>query len=306
MAASMERNILAEYVAYRDAADMTNAVGAYGEMADWLFEQATRMPGWDPARRSIVSSFMPKSGSTYTFNRLITCGYIEYFWGITYPKASRFVYAVPRAVEHYLAGGMACHTHFLPTPDIMPVLDAAGVDRVWVHLRDPRECVASSYYHNLGIGQGSGAVGEERARQARDQAARNGVDVELGSAEKTNAFFRARIGAMVDWAAQGLQLAAARPGYVVFSTFSEMHDPRAMLQRVFTEFGMTMVVPDLPASLPEDRRRTEHSHDWREGLTRETIALVNETVKTPAREVRPPRSGGSVDPPFNAGLKAHH
>lgn len=175
---------------------------------------------------------------------------------------------------------MACHTHFLPTPDIMPVLDAAGVDRVWVHLRDPRECVASSYYHNLGIGQGSGAVGEERARQARDQAARNGVDVELGSAEKTNAFFRARIGAMVDWAAQWLELAAARPGYVVFSTFSEMHDPRAMLQRVFTEFAMTMVVPELPASLPEDRRRTEHSHDWREGLTRETIALVNETVKT--------------------------
>jgi hypothetical protein len=149
---------------------------------------------------------------------------------------------------------------------------------VWVHLRDPRETVASSYYHNLGIGQGSGAIGEERARQAREQATRNGVDVELGNAEKTDAFFRKRIGVMVDWVAQWLELAAARPGYVVFSTFAEMRDPRAMLQRVFSEFGLAIEVPELPASLPEDRRRTEHSHDWREGLTAETLALVNETV----------------------------
>ena len=44
-------------------------------------------------------------------------------------------------------------------------------------------------------------IGEERARQAREQATRNGVDVELGNAEKTDAFFRKRIGVMVDWAA---------------------------------------------------------------------------------------------------------
>jgi len=278
--AAETRDILAEFVAYREAEDMASAVRTYGEMADWLFERAVREPGWDPCKRSIVSSFMPKSGGTYTFNRLKSCGYVEYFWGITHRKAHRFVYPVPRALANYLQGGMACHTHFLPTADTMHMLDAAGVDRVWVHLRDPRETVASSYYHNLGIGQGSGTIGEERARQARDQAARNGVDVELGNAEKANAFFRLRIGVMVDWAAQWLELAVARPGYVVFSTFAEMRDPRAMLERVFTEFGMTIEVPELPTSLPEDRRRTEHSHDWREGLTDDTLALVNETVQS--------------------------
>ena len=58
----MARDILAEFVAYRE--DMENAVRTYGDMADWLFERAVREPGWDPRKRSIVSSFMPKSGGT--------------------------------------------------------------------------------------------------------------------------------------------------------------------------------------------------------------------------------------------------
>lgn len=44
----------------------------------------------------------------------------------------------------------------------------------------------------------------------------------------------------------------------------------------FREKGdMANAVAVLPASLPEDRRRTAHSHDWRDGLTPDTLEYAN-------------------------------
>ena len=142
------RDLLSEYVAYREDDDMQNAVAIWNEMADFLLDRAIGEPGWDGSKRSIVSSFMPKSGGTFLFNRLTkSCGYTEYYWGITHRMRAGDVYAVQRALKHYLTGGMASHTHFRPTLHNMSALDAAGVDPVWVHLRERREATASAYFH---------------------------------------------------------------------------------------------------------------------------------------------------------------
>jgi hypothetical protein len=274
------RDFLAEYVAYRDALDMPNAIAVWGEMADHVFERASANPTWDPSRRSIVSAFMPKSGGTFIHNRLLAaCGFVDYYWAITHPLRARLVYAVPRALEHYLAGGMACHTHFLPGAHNMSILDAAGVDRVWVHVRDPREAVVSNYYHSLGIGHGSGEIAEERARQAREQAARLGLDLELGNAAKLNAFVREQIESMTTWLEQWLALSRERPGYVVVSTFPELRHPEWMLARVFDEFGMSLSWPEMPDAMPADRRRRDREQDWRHDLTPETVAFVDDVVR---------------------------
>lgn len=278
---SPRRDLLSEYVAYREADDMPNAVAVWAEMADYLLDRAREKPGWDPARRSIVSSFMPKSGGTFIFNRLLTaCGFVEYYWGITHRLRARLVYAVPRALANYLGGGMACHTHFTPSPHNLGALDTAGVEQVWVHVRDPREAVVSNYYHCLGIGHGSGPIGEERARQAREQAAILGIDVELHNPDKLNAFVREQIASMAEWLEQWLALAQARPGYVVFSNFHELKQPEWMLARVFDEFGMALSWPDMPDTMPADRRRRDREQDWREGLSVETIQILDETART--------------------------
>ena len=131
----------------------------------------------------------------------------------------------------------------------------------------------------MGIGHGLGAIGRERARLAVEQTKLLGLDVELGNTEKTDLFFRTQIDWMTNWAVKWLELSAARPGYVVFSTFAELRDPLAMFTRVFREFGISMAVPPLPATMPDDRRRTEHRPDWCEGLTRETLEYVNGVVR---------------------------
>jgi hypothetical protein len=267
------------FTMYRDAGDMVNAVHLLDAIADELYWIVCSHKTIDTRLPSIVSAFMPKSGGTFLFNRLVLfCGYAEYHWSVSNPTAPQSVYAVPRALRNYLDGGCAHHAHFLPTPHNVAALDDAGVRKVWLHVRHPAEVVQSAYFHYAGQGQGEGEIGRRRSALVAREAALLGIDADARNPEKLNAFFRDQITWVVGWLRMWLMQAEARPGFVFVTSHRELRDPAGLLRRVFEAFDVPVALDDVPGSVPSDRRRTGHANDWREQLTPETIRLTEAVI----------------------------
>lgn len=266
------RSQLDHFLIYREAADMPNAIAVMDQLSDELYGDVLQSKTVDTALPSIVSSFMPKSGGTFLFNRLVLeYHYVEYHWFVTHPLAGQAAYAVPAALRNYLRGGCASHTHFLPTPHNLASLAQAGVRKVWVHVRHPCETVQSAYYHYAGEGQGEGAVALARRADAARERVAMGLDVERGDARKLNAFFREQLTWVVDWLHMWLLCAEANPGFVHFTSHRELGDSAGLLSRVFAAFEVPLQVGAPSPHRPEDRRRLGHANDWRDGLFGETI-----------------------------------
>jgi hypothetical protein len=106
------------YGYYYNQLDLPNAIALWGDFA--AHDYKARSVGPPPINLelpSVISSFQPKSGGTYIFNRLIeSFGYKEYWWGISHPQFATWAYAVPESLELFLRGGCATHSHCLPTP----------------------------------------------------------------------------------------------------------------------------------------------------------------------------------------------
>jgi len=260
---------------YRRSADMPNAVATLDEAADDLYaelrvEQALRID-----RPSIVASFMPKSGGTFLHSRLVRdCGYAVYHWAVANPLATQAVYASTRALRNYLRGGCTSHTHFLPTPHNLAAFRNEGVSRVWVHVRHPCEVVQSAYFHYAGQGQGEGSVGRERVAETVEEVARLGLDVDPADAEKRRAFFREQLPWIVDWLRMWAVHAEAKPDFVHLTSHRGLVDPAGLLRGVFARFGVPLSVESVRDRLPEDRVRSNHSADWRDGLDRDTVGFA--------------------------------
>jgi len=264
---------------YRNAGDMPNAIQLLDELSDELYWRVCRSKTIDTRLPSIVSAFMPKSGGTFLFNRLVLfCRYVEYHWAVSHPLSGQSVYAVPRALRNYLDGGCAHHNHFLPTPYNVKVLDDAGVQKVWVHVRHPCEVVQSAYYHYAGLGQGEGHTGQVRVEETLREAAMLGIDAEAGNPEKLNAFFRVQLEWVIGWLRMWLIWAEARPGFVYFTSHRGLRDPVQLLRGVFDAFGVPITLDGVPGFLAEDRRRSGHTNDWRDQLDPATIEAATELI----------------------------
>lgn len=260
---------------YRRAADMPNAVATLDEVADDLYAELRVQRALRIDQPSIVSSFMPKAGGTFLHNRLVRdCGYAVYHWAVANPLATQAVYASTRALRNYLRGGCTSHTHCLPSPHNLAAFRSEGVASVWVHVRHPCEVVQSAYFHYAGQGQGEGSVGRERVAETVEEVARLGLEIDPADAEKRNAFVRDQLPWIVDWLRMWALHAEAKPGFVHFTSHRELGDPEALLRGVFRRFGVPHSVDRIQDQLPEDRRRTGHSGDWRDGLDRETIGFA--------------------------------
>jgi hypothetical protein len=94
-----------------------------------------------------------------------------------------------------------------------------------------------------------------------------------------SAFVMDLIGWYLDWIAAWLKFASQRPGLVVFSYYSELTDPRAMLSRVFGELGTNLTGDFCVAPNGNDRYRCKTASDWREGLTSTAQEYLEQRIK---------------------------
>lgn len=257
-----------------------DAAACFGRLARFRFHELRARPEYDPRIRSIVSVFQPKSGGTFLHNRILQLGYQDFWWNFPHQNCHSYCYASDEALELFLRGGCTCHSHTRPMPNILAALDRAGVERIWLHLRNPAESCASSYHHLRGEGHGGGAIGEARRREAIDTARRAGIDPQIDK----STYVAQNIDWFVEWVAEWLRFEQAHPDVVVLTFYSELDDARGMLGRVGRLTGASLRGDITAAPLPEDRFRKKPSKDWRHDLTSEARARLERAVREGLQE----------------------
>jgi len=272
-------------IAYR-ANDLPEAIDLFNRLADHRYVKATSSRGFDRSRRSVVSTFQPKSGGTFLHNRMLEAGYAEYWWNLPDFRCHSWCYPSTVALPNYLAGGCTSHSHFLPHDSVIEQLRFHGVEKIWVHLRHPAESAVSAYYHYQGCGHGEGKVGKQRREQALLEADRNG----LPPAQSISEFVTTQIDWYISWTESWLAFADLNPGFVRFSYFEELTDTRALLQRVFASFDVSSPrkISTTPKSI--DRFRKKIATDWRSQIKPDAAESVADQVSVRLR-------------PFSQGLR---
>lgn len=250
------------YQQARNRIDNANAIPHFERLAVGRHRELLRHPGYDPTKPSIVTAFQPKSGGTFLHNRLLELGYQEFWWCFPHVKCHSYWFTSPRTLELYLRGGAACQTHIRPEAGLLDAFDRCGVERIWVHLRNPAESVISAFHHFRGEGHGEGEVGEERRQQAL-QTTR--VARFLRRSRKSR-FVREQIDWFVEWTEQWLRFDAEQPGRVVFSYHRELVDAQRMLDRVLREFGVEAPGRITAEPMAHDRFRPNPLRAWRHEL----------------------------------------
>lgn len=248
------KRILRRHHDFMQMGDLTNAITLWGEWSPFLFRQIVARDGGgkhDFSKPSIVSAFMPKSGGTFIHNRMVAdFGYGDYWWCLTDPKSPSNCFASAEALRFYTLGGFTCHTHMVPHPQILATLDNHYPDPIWVHIRDPRDVVLSSYYHYLGRAQGSGQTYAQRMQQIQQELAH--LKIELGD---INDYARQHLTFFLDWLTEWVTYSQSDPGRVFFTFFDELQQPADLFKRVFAEFDAKLQLEEITASLEKDRKR---------------------------------------------------
>ena len=127
-------------------------------------------------------------------------------------------------------------------------------DKVWVHLRDPRECVVSAYFHYKGIGHGEGDTGADRVRDAIAQAEFLGIEC-----NGLDEFAEQHIGFFINWITAWLHFDACFKQRVFFTYFEEVKDTESMFRLLFEEYQIDRPVGVISDRSAHDRRRESSS-----------------------------------------------
>ena len=246
------KRLLALFEKHREANDYPNAIACFGRLAQFGFHDLIRRPGYDRAKKSIVSIFQPQSGGAHLHQRMLQAGYRDFWWMFPNRLCQSVCYASDDALQLFLRGGCTCHSHARPDPNILAKLDRAGVEKIWIHLRNPAESAVAAY--------------QVRAPQT-----------DLSS------FVIEHIGYYVSWVVQWLRFDRASPGLVAFSYHGELADPHALLCRVFGELGAAPPARS-SATAADDRWRRPSGDDWRHGVTPEAQTFVTRRVHADLKE----------------------
>jgi hypothetical protein len=210
---------------------------------------------------SIFSSFMPKSGGTFTHNRMVqSLGYSEFYWAIPHPMNAQDIYVSRAASRIYTLGGFTAHCHMLPVPAVTHALADIRDTPFWVHIRNPVDCVVASFHHYLGQAQGEGELGASRRTYNAAEAQRLSLNL-----SDINAFASAQLPFFVGWLRTWTDYATLNPQDVVFSFFDELDNPQGMFDRILHHYGAACPkVTDLRRRQASDRLR--HPGDERHEL----------------------------------------
>jgi hypothetical protein len=250
----------------RQAGDNCNAAAYFERLAEYRHRELTKRPEFDITRPSIITSFQPKSGGTFLHNRLLEIGYQEYWWGFPHAKCHSHVIATERTLELYLRGGAACHTHCRPEASLLSALDRLGVERIWVHLRNPIESAVSAFHHYRGEGHGEGEAGEQRRRAALETAR----TFSFRSRYSTSHFVRKTLDWLIEWVREWLQFEQDHPGLVLVTYHRDLSDLQGMMQRVMGAYGTAAPASISTEPTSRDRFRKNPHRDWRESLNSRT------------------------------------
>jgi hypothetical protein len=260
---------------FRHADDLPNAVACFDRMARFRYQELINHPDFDRTKTSVISVFQPKSGGTYLQNRMLELGYHDFWWCFSDRICPSHCYAGFDALELFMSGGCTCHTHARPEANILAALDRAGVEKIWVHLRNPAESAVSAYYHYLGEGHGEGSIGEQRKNEALAEAAREGIVPGMEVSE----FVVDAIPFFVSWVAEWLRFASQHPGLIVFSYFSELSDPQALFSRVFHDLGIDLRSTVTVEPKQQDRFRTKRSTNWQFELSKDAGRQLEQRIR---------------------------
>jgi hypothetical protein len=274
------RYTMGDYASTYEVGDYPNAIAIWDVIAkeNYRFLLKTHKGKYNRSLPGIISSFMPKSGGTFLFNRMIqSLGYVRFEWGITKLNSHTEVYPTPSAVKVYRRGGFFCHSHALPTPYFRLIMERLDIGPIWVHLRNPAEACLAAYFHYQGEGQGEGKL--RASRRAAIQAEKAHLRKEMGFVlEDWPSFYRQWLSFYSGWIYAWLSYEDERPGSVLFTYFDELNDVPALLIRVFEKYGYTPCLQSIANQLPEDRRRIDGNHDWRAGLSKKDISSQSESL----------------------------
>ena len=260
----------------RSAGDLSNAAVYFELLAEVRHRELVARPGFDATRPSIITSFQPKSGGTFLHNRMLEIGFEEFWWAFPDHRCHSYVYTTPRTLELYMQGGAACHTHCRPEPALLAAFDRVGVEKIWVHLRNPIESAISAFYHYRGEGHGGGEAGALRRRQALETARA----FSFLTRSSMSHFVRSVLAWLTPWIEQWLQFDQDHPGVVVFTYHQELADLPGMMRRALGEFGIAP--PASITCMPTDNDRFRHNRqkDWRDSLSASSGRQVEELVRS--------------------------
>lgn len=265
--------------AFQDVSDSAGCVATFDRIAPLIYPT---IEGVQTELPSIISAFMPKSGGTFLHNRFVkSVGYKEFHWGITLKKDPIGVFVSEKALELFLRGGCTSHTHMVPHPYNIDVFNRLGVERIWIHLRDPRDAAMAAYYHYLGQGQGEGEIAASRIEGIRQQADLLGLRLNTGQQDEIDEFVMRSLPFMIDWIERWLSFGAANPYSLIITYHKHLVDTEGLIRHLLAQFGY--IPPDsfnIVDYLPEDRRRFAERRDWREFVSANVAALGDEMVES--------------------------
>jgi hypothetical protein len=250
--------------------DLVNAVELYDRLSE-SFEEAHRAPqllACEKGIPSFFSAFLPKSGGTYLHNRLVNAGAVEIFNHTSNPIDSlTYSYLIPGWLRVFLRGGASCHSHLLLSPWNIRIINDAGVRKIWVHLRDPRQAALSAYWHGQGLGQGSGEWAQARARMEAEtkeihERVIGGTYVYDKSFDEQLRFNFERF---LKWIMLWMKSQEFLTCEVLFTTFEEMISDRGRFEYEVLNFHDATFLRGIFMSdiRPEDRFREGSLDEWR-------------------------------------------
>jgi hypothetical protein len=181
---------------------------------------------------------------------------------------------IPGWLKDYMRGGACYVTHLRPTSENIGLLKKAGVNKVIVHVRDPREAFISAVHHHSHYNYQTPDYDNEQFRQMPLSH----------KAELLMQWYYQPITWILDW------LRAERSLSIHFSTFNEfVHDKERFVNRYLEFYDGDRALFNREDALTTHEGtdyhfRTGKTNAWQEGLTPEQIEHLNASLPEALRE----------------------
>ncbi len=260
---------------------LPEALVHFERAADFIFENFEAQRSSVKHVGSIVAAFMPKSGGTYLANAIRRgTGLIETYFGVfSFLDYSDF-YVIENLLRRFLEGGCFSHNHMSATPRNVQLLKSCSVPRVWVHVRDPRQAILSSFHHHAGEGQGNGPIAVRRRLEIQQQN-RLVEDAMGDELNNLDAFVEKLYPWLVKWIADWKTVNDSGELPVVFTTFENLRRcPTSFFADVWREFLPPDMVPCESVTVQPDDR-------FRQGLVDEWKTVLNPRQRSRLMELTP-------------------
>lgn len=277
--------IWAEALRLRKELDLVNAIELFDRLSGSIQAAHEERQRFAISQNipSFFSSFLPKSGGTFLHNRLINAGAVE----IPHHTQSPIdflgcSYLIPSWLRVFLDGGASCHTHFPSMAWNLRIINEVGVQRIWLHLRDPRQAALSAYWHGQGVGQGSGDWETRRLqneKEARDIRLRRVGDVHRYD-KPFDVQIRENFDRFLCWITSWLMASKVLKCDMLFTTYEKMLTDRSAFEKLVLRFHGSEHLRDVFEGevSPKDRFRRGLVDEWRTVVDAETCEWMSDRM----------------------------